>query len=157
MNRRSGLLLAVLAASLTAVWLLADRAGVPTRTEPTPAAAPRPPAEPASVPVLRSLAPGGRIEVANPRAPSGILCPDGTFLPLLNGVPHAPALSRDPRFGPVPAVVARIADAQGCEYWLHADGSTTTSRWIDYAGPDGRRQRQVVTDHAIAVPQTLGR
>ena len=75
---------------------------------------------------------------------SGIRCPDGSYLPLLNGVPYAPPLLRD---GAMPKVVAKVVDHAGCEWWKHADGSLTTTRWVD-AQIGMEKRRIVVTDHA---------
>ncbi|MCC6672393.1 MAG: hypothetical protein IT458_15120 [Planctomycetes bacterium] len=72
--------------------------------------------------------PGTRIPVRSlPRVDNGIPLPDGTFLPFLNGMTWAPKLHRDPARGPVPPVVEKFVDAAGLEWWVHADGSATTS------------------------------
>lgn len=58
----------------------------------------------------------------------GIEFPDGTKLPLLNGLSEAPPLA--PRHGAVrlAPVVAVVVDADGWEWYEHADGARTTSR-----------------------------
>ena len=67
----------------------------------------------------------------------------------MNGVPHAPRLSRPASLGPLPEVVGKYVDPQGVEWWC-ADGSTTTSGFtdVDYAGT---LRRDVVTEHNAAV------
>lgn len=78
---------------------------------------------------------------------SGIRCPDGSFLPLLNGVPHAGALGRDSDLsGPLPPVVAKRTEMDGTEWWIHADGSATTTRWTTLSR-NGVESKAVVVDH----------
>ncbi|MEZ5962330.1 MAG: hypothetical protein R3F56_00660 [Planctomycetota bacterium] len=87
---------------------------------------------------------------------SGIACPGGGYLPLLNGVPRAPTLNRDvERFGPVPPVVGMHTDADGDEWWVHADGSETTSRWTTVT-VGGVPRRDVRTDHTVPAPEGHG-
>jgi len=87
---------------------------------------------------------------------AGIGCPGGGYLPLLNGVPFAQPLQRDvDRFGPVPRIVGKRTDAGGDEWWVHADGSETTSRWVTVA-VDGVARRDVRTDHIVPAPVEHG-
>jgi hypothetical protein len=114
--------------------------------EPAPVAPPPPPTPTPRIP--------GRYPMEVPfNTTGGIGIGAGRFLPLLNGVPHAPEIARDEP-GPVPPVVAKVVDDSGCEWWEHADGSMTTSRWNDYTYRDPRtgeqvQSRQVVTEHGI--------
>lgn len=85
-----------------------------------------------------TLAPGTRVPLASPpRADVGIPLPDGSFLPFLNGMTFAPPIDRHPSHGPLPPVVARVVDAEGFEWWEHADGSMTTSRYQEVRLQDG--------------------
>ncbi len=95
-----------------------------------------------------------RLARANTRTPMrvapvahGIRCPDGTFLPLLNGVASAPAIIREPERGPLPAVVAVLVDADGFEWYEHADASVTTSRPQRVTDQHGVSSIQTVTLH----------
>lgn len=99
----------------------------------------------------RKFPPGSRVPMRVPWTKSGIPVGDGRFLPLLNGVPFAPPISRDPLCGPVPPVVAKIVDDEGVEYWEHADGSTTTTRFVEVKY-QGETRRVVTTDHAARIP-----
>lgn len=74
------------------------------------------------------LAPG-RYPMSIPFTDRGIDCGGGRFLPLLNGMETAPPLNRELSLGPVPPVVAKIVDDTGIEWYEHADGSATTTRW----------------------------
>lgn len=86
----------------------------------------------------------------------GIACPGGGFLPLLNGVPHAPPLQRNLELaGPVPPVVGKHTDAGGDEWHVHADGSETTSRWTTLE-TSGTTRRVVRTDHTVPAAQEHG-
>jgi hypothetical protein len=108
----------------------------PAATQPADATAPapKPQAEPAPVPrlqkdgknLLSALAPG-RYPMSVPFSNQGIPCGDGRYLPLLNGMDSAPPIQGN--LGPVQPIVAKIIDAAGTEWWEHADGSVTTSRW----------------------------
>lgn len=81
------------------------------------------------------LAPG-RYPMEVPFTDKGIDCGGGRFLPLLNGMETAPALNREPNLGPVPPVVAKIVDDTGIEWYEHADGSATTTRWQHVSARD---------------------
>ena len=101
---------------------------------------------------------GTRIPVRIAERPKqGIPCPDGTFLPFLNGMTAAPALQRDPAYGPVPPIVAIVVDADGIEWWEHADGSTTTCHYIGVTA-HGESYFDPTTRHALPKPasQVLG-
>ena len=82
----------------------------------------------------------------------GIRCPDGRCLPLLNGVASAPAMIREPERGPLPAVIALVVDADGWEWYEHADGSMTTSRPQRTKDQLGREAVQTVTLHVATLP-----
>ncbi|MBK8975379.1 MAG: hypothetical protein IPM29_05600 [Planctomycetes bacterium] len=85
----------------------------------------------------------------------GIQCPDGSFLPLLNGVPWAKPLSRSIEAGPLPPVVEVVEDIGGDQWYRHADGSFTTCRWmpISFQSGDGLVEvMDVVTTHMEMVP-----
>jgi hypothetical protein len=78
-----------------------------------------------------SASPAGRIHRTVPRCSSpseGVRCPDGSYLPLLNGVPAAPPITRSAPLGPLPPVIAVVGDQAGDEWYEHADGSCTTTR-----------------------------
>ncbi len=92
---------------------------------------------------------GTRHTIKNlPAVNNGIPLPDGSFIPFLNGMTHAPPLHRDPRHGPVPPVVAKVVDDEGFEWWEHADHSVTTSR---YKGVEvgGESYWDPGTDHLV--------
>lgn len=82
----------------------------------------------------------------------GIRCPDGQSLPLLNGVASAPGLIREAERGALPPVVALVVDADGFEWYEHADGSLTTSRPQRITDQAGRATIQVVTLHVSHLP-----
>lgn len=86
----------------------------------------------------------------------GLRCPDGRFLPLLNGVDAAPTLLRAPEQGPLPPVVAVLVDADGWDWYEHADGSITTTRPQYVTDGQGRRTVQVVTVHNAPGSGDLG-
>lgn len=128
------------------------RTSAPLRAAPgeeLPAAAQDPGVPPEA---RRKFPPGSRIPMRVPWTKSGIPVGNGRYLPLLNGVPFAPAISRDPEWGPVPPVVAKIVDDEGVEYWEHADGSTTTTRFLEVEY-QGEKRRIVTTDHAAKIPE----
>lgn len=98
--------------------------------------------------------PGTRIPVRIAERPkSGIPCPDGTFLPFLNGMTAAPAVQRDPAYGPVPPIVGIVVDADGIEWWEHADGSTTTCHYIGVTA-HGENYFDPTTRHALPKPSS---
>ena len=82
----------------------------------------------------------------------GIRCPDGRCLPLLNGVASAPALIREAERGALPPVVALVVDADGWEWYEHADGSLTTSRPQRITDQEGHATVQAVTLHVSHLP-----
>ncbi len=99
--------------------------------------------------------PGTIIPVKNlPAVENGIPLPGGGFLPFLNGMTYSPQLHRDPRFGPVPPVTAKLVDAEGYEWWMHEDGSVTTSIYQQITVP-GSTYWDSATKHAVAAPQTM--
>ncbi len=123
-----------------------------------PVAIPKLPAPAATVapPTGRPMLPG-RYPMKVPFSDSGARTPQGTYVPLLNGVPHAPPMQRNSKFGPVPPIVSKIIDHTGQEWWEHADHSTTTTRWTEVKTYDPKTgqttvQRQVETVHGAFVP-----
>ncbi len=120
-----------------------------------PADVPAPTPLPEGLPegFYKKLAPGERIALTVPKGlTSGIRCPDGTFLPLLNGVPVAGPISRSRMLGPLPPVVAKMCDPNGIEWYVHADGSRTTTKW-SRAIVHGEPKQQVVTLHFGPMPE----
>lgn len=121
---------------------------------PTPAASP--PHSDIAPPVIspEPIRPpaGQRTPTRVPPTTTGIRCPDGTCLPLLNGVASAPAILREPERGPLPPVVARVFDAEGFEWYEHADGSMTTSRPHRIKDQLGRESVQTITLHVARRP-----
>ena len=98
--------------------------------------------------------PGTVIPVTElPPVDNGIPLPRGGYLPFLNGMTYSPGIARDPRFGPVPPVVAKLVDTEGFEWWMHADGSVTTSIYRQVSVP-GETAWDSATRHAVAKPET---
>jgi hypothetical protein len=92
----------------------------------------------------RSVTGYRRIPVQLAQVSSGIRCPDGSYLPLLNGVPKASPLARNR--------VAVLIDGAGVEWFEHADGSATTTVWSEMTHADGRTERIVRTLHNARIP-----
>jgi hypothetical protein len=157
-----------------ALWFSLDRkpgalgSGGPARSESAPPAA-RPRTarldEPAAVVVEVDPARGvlvrrDNLHAAGRRTPgdpgfvaSGIPLPDGSQLPLLNGVASAPPVLRSPERGPLPPVVAVVVDRDGWDWYEHADGSLTTCRPQEIVRDDGRREIRVLTLHNAPDPR----
>ncbi|MEZ5962407.1 MAG: hypothetical protein R3F56_01050 [Planctomycetota bacterium] len=95
---------------------------------------------------------GTRTPARVDKVAAGIRCPDGTFLPLLNGVREAPGIIRESERGPLPPVVALVVDADGWEWYEHADGSMSTSRPQRLVDQQGHDQLQAVTLHVAHLP-----
>jgi hypothetical protein len=88
---------------------------------------------------LSPYPPGTRIPITHlPKVDQGIPMPDGTFLPFLNGMTHAPPVMRNPIYGPIPRVIAKVVDHGGFEWWLHEDNSATTCRYEQVNVPGGK-------------------
>lgn len=144
----------------------------PTPSDPTPSdPAPSDPASPKVAPIVipdlpesermidgivmppeffAELAPGQSIKFDMPTGfTSGVKCPDGSFLPLLNGVPEASPIKRFPQDGPQPPVIGLVADSGGYLWYEHADGTTTTTRWVPTQLPDGTTGRRVQTSQFV--------
>jgi hypothetical protein len=103
--------------------------------------------------LTRAYPPRTRVTFALPLDPrdfeAGLACPGGGFLPLLNGVPHAQPLHRNLELhGPLPPVIGKYVDADGDDWYVHADGSETTTRWTTIAA-QGVSTRDVRTDHTV--------
>ncbi len=91
--------------------------------------------------------PGTTIELQQePRAQRGIPLPRGGFLPALNGVVQSSPIDRPAAKGALPAVVAVVVDESGLEWYRHADGSMTTSRYVFH---EARKRWEAMTFHAI--------
>ena len=90
---------------------------------------------------------GRRVARAVARTDHGIRCPDGSFLPLLNGVESAPPVMRSDDRGPLAPVVAVVTDADGWDWYEHADGATTTCRPQFIVDAAGNRSVRVLTLH----------
>ena len=122
------LALLVVASVVVWAWSGHDDAEAP-KLEPStvvdPAAAP--PVEPRVV-TLPSPVP------ATSMVAGYIAYPDGTFLPPLNGVEHAPRVAFHPRIMPFTPVVGLERDATGREWYVHEDGTRSTT----YLDRDGR-------------------
>lgn len=103
--------------------------------------------------VRSKLPPFTRIEIDElPPVDHGIPMPDGSFLPLLNGMTQAPPVQRHRRLGPITRVVARMVDSEGFEWWVHADGSATTSKYQQVVLHDGRTYWDPASFHHGPVP-----
>ncbi len=81
-----------------------------------------------------------------PKAGRGIPLPGGGFLPALNGVVVSSPIDRPHNKGVLPVVVAIVVDDSGLEWYRHADGSMTTSRYV--FNPSQKRW-EAATFHAI--------
>lgn len=136
-------------------------AATPDSADPAPRTAegdPRPPApdEPdASEPKFTIPANARQHESIPDEWRKGIGCPDGSVLPLLNGVPYARPVNRDPDQGPLPPVVEIVKDAGGYDWYRHEDGSYTTARWVPMriqSGDDVVDVSEVVTSHVVPMP-----
>ena len=102
--------------------------------------------------VRRKYPPGTFVPFTLPKVKSGILCPDGSYLPLLNGVPYAPGISREAWLGPPGPVVGKKVDQDGIEWWIHQDGSSTTTRFKDTFDGSGKLIPNIETMHAAKMP-----
>ncbi|MGA0869886.1 MAG: hypothetical protein ACO3UM_13245 [Planctomycetota bacterium] len=81
----------------------------------------------------------------------GIECPDGTRLPLLNGMRAAPPLEVHPGVTRLAPVTAIVVDTDGWEWYEHADGARTTSRLQAVVPEDGDGPAvRVITLHEAA-------
>ena len=73
-----------------------------------------------------------------PASRTGTLaCPDGTILDALNGVTGAVEL-RWPRHLPYAAIVGQETSPTGLQWYVHGDGSRSTTQWVTFV--DGRRE-----------------
>jgi hypothetical protein len=86
-----------------------------------------------------------------PRVRDGIRLPDGSKIPFLNGITAAPDVQRDPRYGPVGEIVKLSVDGEGFEWWWHADGSATTTRYKKVVHL-GHTYWDVATEHLVPAP-----
>ncbi len=98
--------------------------------------------------IRSSLPPGTTVPVRDlPHIDHGIPMPNGSFLPLLNGMTQAPRIMRAPRDGDPGPIVAKTVDGSGYEWWVHADGSTTTSKYKQVVLEDGTSYWDPATFH----------
>jgi hypothetical protein len=147
------LLLAAACASAAALALVASRTDAAPAPETAPA--PRVALDEATGALVRTdlrAAAGARREARVAPSARGLRCPDGSFLPLLNGVDAAPPILRAPEHGPLPPVVAIRIDDAGFEWYEHADGSTTTCRPQRLVDRFGNGSIQVITLHNAGLP-----
>lgn len=93
----------------------------PSALVPAAPAVPTPGPTPVAEPVVRDDDPKSRI--------IPILYPDGSRMPPLNGVKVAPSLYWPPEV-PFTPVVGTFVDAQGIEWYKHADGSQSTTQMV---------------------------
>lgn len=101
---------------------------------------------------FRKLPPSSRVPMTLPTGfTSGLRCPDGSYLPLLNGVTEAYPINRDVSIhGPLPPVVAKRTDSGGYEWYEHADGTLTTVRMTPVTKL-GVTAEEPVTSHVVPV------
>ena len=93
------------------------------------------------------------------RAEAGMRCPDGTFLPPLNGVcadDPIPRIEREAFMAPIGAIVGKYTDDTGIAWWVTEDGSAFTTRWVELPSSSGRDQRAVRLDQADRVGERFG-
>ncbi len=152
----------VLAAAFVSLWLREGQGSVVALPSVEPADAPAPAqltvdavARAVRLPeeLHRRYPPRTRVAFATSLDPRdftvGIGCPGGGFLPLLNGVPAAQPLHRNLESdGPVPLVIGKFVDEEGSDWYVHADGSETTTRWTSVV-VEGVARRDVRTDHTV--------
>lgn len=108
-------------AAAASIWTL-----VRTRPE-TPASAPSvPPAPPAAAQAVAPV-------VAPTRTPTRpeemIHYPDGTYMPALNGVQRPGRLNWPPEL-PFSPIIGKRASSDGTEWYVHADGTCTTTMML---------------------------
>jgi hypothetical protein len=112
-------------------------------------------------PVLRAAEPApGFVRMPVPRATGGIRCPDGTFLPPLNGVSAddpIPPIQREPYMPQIGPILGRYTDDGGTDWWVTADGSAFTTRWQEIERGDGSRVRVVRLDQSDALEPGFAR
>ncbi len=88
----------------------------------------------------RAEAPGSFLQQRVARVDAGIPCPDGTFLPPLNGVRPGdpiPAMRREAYMAPLGDVVGMWTDEDGLAWWVFEDGSAVSTRWVTIDVADG--------------------
>ncbi len=71
------------------------------------------------------------------RPDAHLTLPDGSTVPVLNGAYGAPRMDWPPRF-PWSPIVGRQVDPKGCEWFVHEDGSRSTTRMV-YHSQVGRQ------------------
>lgn len=99
--------------------------------------------------------PGSFVEHPVPRVAAGMQCPDGTFLPPLNGVTvddPIPRIQRSEFMAPIGAIIGKFTDAAGDAWWVTEDGSAFTTRFCVVESAGGVRTRIVRLDQADRLP-----
>jgi len=112
-------LLALLIVAAAATWFCWPSSEVAVPAQPPTPPTVQPPVQ--ALPEAAALTP---VEPARPDEPT-IRMPDGTQVPLLNGVRQAAAPGWDPARPYAPIIGKQTL--KGIEYYVHADGSTTTT------------------------------
>lgn len=138
---------------------LAPQSRPASQAESLPASAPMAASDEDGLPpeALKKYPPNSFIALRLPtNLKKGVKLPDGSYLPLLNGVKFAQPVQRSTWDGPITPVVGKITDQEGIEYWVHADGSTTTTRFMETTGPDGKPFQNTATIHAAKVADKQG-
>lgn len=126
----------VMVAGGAVLWVSAHRESRPQQ-EPDPAiVTPVPKPNDGKVPVpppqgAQAATQGERVQaVKNPKDRDKMLAyPDGTYLPVLNGCDIPPRIIWPDEI-PYSPVVRRHVDEHGIEYYVHADGSLSSSQMI---------------------------
>src|SRR5262245_65795213 len=108
----------------------------PAAVQPATAAAPAPAPPPAQPAARRRVdnPHGGQVQPVPDYAHPGVLTyPDGSTRPALNGVTADVTILWD-NGRPWSPIVDKVVDAQGWEWYRHADGSNTTVRSVEING-----------------------
>jgi hypothetical protein len=101
-----------------------------------------------AAPIVRSVV--AVKSAPTPPAGSVLSLPDGTFLPALNGVRSVPTTSWWPGDRPWSPVVRKETYADGSEWYVHADGSKSTTKMV-WRSDLGREDGTVQVDNPVPV------